>query len=60
MDANILINPYFNVDLKKDNFFRRVGHASEFFIRFFKKIYQFYGFPFFENTSEYVTELNSD
>jgi len=34
-----MINLYFNTDAKKDNKLRKVFHANEFYIRFFKKLY---------------------
>lgn len=39
MDPNIIINPLFNNDQKKDNFFRKVEFHNEFYIRFFKKLF---------------------
>lgn len=52
----MIVNPYFNVDLKKNNFLVKIAANENIEIRFFKKIFKLYGYQFFLNTKDYVLE----
>ena len=48
-----MIGSYVNVDQKKDNVLRKLGHFSEKNIIFFKKLFTLYFNPIYENTKDF-------
>lgn len=61
VNSNLFIHHYFNIDAKKDNLFKQHEVSKEFYVRYFKKLFQICGYVLFENTKDFVIKiLNSD